>query len=131
MQEANGLLGATTNALSIGGWAAAAGLLAIAPISSFFALNAASFFISALFIARIVQNGSLTASKTESPRIREAFLAIRPLPAIAIATIVLGLTVTVSSGTWIAGVPDLVRDVLHRGAGGFSIVMVGYAVGKR
>src|SRR5690348_8398739 len=28
VQEANGLIGATTNALSIGGWAAAAGLLA-------------------------------------------------------------------------------------------------------
>ena len=53
VQEANGLLGATTNALSIGGWAAAAGLLAIAPISTFFALNAASFFVSALFISRM------------------------------------------------------------------------------
>ena len=42
----------------------------------------------------------------------------------------LGLAVTVSSGTWIAGVPDLIRVVLHRGAGGFSIVMVGYAVGS-
>ncbi|HYL60825.1 MAG TPA: MFS transporter, partial [Candidatus Acidoferrales bacterium] len=30
----------------------------------------------------------------------------------------------------ITGVPELVRDVLHREAGGFSIVMVGYAVGS-
>ncbi len=77
-----------------------------------------------------MQRGSSAAIGTESPRIREAFEAIRPLPAIAIGTIVVGLSVTVSSGTWIAGVPDLIRDVLHRGAGGFSIVMVGYAIGS-
>jgi MFS family permease len=128
--EANGLLGATTNALSIGGWAAAAGLLAIAPISTFFALNAASFFLSALFISRIAQSGTVATASSEPPRIREAFAAMRPLPAIIVGTIVLGLAVTFSSGTWIAGVPDLIRDVLHRGAGGFSIVMVGYALGS-
>jgi len=130
VQEANGLLGATTNALSIGGWAAAAGLLAIAPISTFFALNAASFFISALFISRIAHKGAVAIASLEPPRIREAFDAMRPLPAIAIGTIVVGFAVTVSSGTWIAGVPDLIRDVLHREAGGFSIVMVGYAIGS-
>jgi DHA3 family macrolide efflux protein-like MFS transporter len=130
VQEANGLLGATTNALSIGGWAAAAGLLAIAPISTFFALDAASFFISALFISRIVQRGAVASASLEPPRIREAFEAMRPLPTIAIGTVVVGLAVTVSSGTWIAGVPDLIREVLHRGAGGFSIVMVGYAIGS-
>ncbi len=128
--EANGLLGATTNALSIGGWAAAAGLLAIAPISTFFALNAASFFVSALFINRILQTGMVASPSSEPPRIREAFAAMRPLPALAIGTVVVGLAVTVSSGTWIAGVPDLIRDVLRRGAGGFSIVMVGYAIGS-
>src|SRR5579864_7367302 len=98
VQEANGLLGATTNALSIGGWAAAAGLLAIAPISTFFALNAASFFISALFIGGIARKGVVAIARVDAPRIREAFDAIRPLPAIAIGTIVLGLAVTVSSG---------------------------------
>jgi hypothetical protein len=38
--------------------------------------------------------------------------------------------VTISAGTWIGGVPTLVRDALHHGAGGFSIVMVGYAIGS-
>jgi hypothetical protein len=37
--------------------------------------------------------------------------------------------VTISAGTWIGGVPTLVRDHLHEGAGAFSIVMVGYAAG--
>ncbi|HLX36882.1 MAG TPA: MFS transporter [Candidatus Binataceae bacterium] len=130
VQEANGLIAATTNALSIGGWAAAAGLLAVAPISTFFALNAASFFLSALFISGIAPREVASIDGAAPPRIREAFDAMRPLPAIAIGTIVIGLAVTVSSGTWIAGVPDLVRNVLHRGAGGFSIVMVGYAIGS-
>ena len=112
VQEANGLLGATTNALSIGGWAAAAGLLAIAPISTFFALNAASFFVSALFISRIARREAMTIASSEPPRIREAFDAMRPIPALAIGTVVVGLAVTVSSGTWIAGVPDLIREVL-------------------
>ena len=44
--------------------------------------------------------------------------------------IVLGVAVTISAGTWIGGVPTLVRDALHHGAGGFSIVMVGYALGS-
>jgi MFS family permease len=130
VQEANGLLGATTNALSIGGWAAAAGLLAIAPVSTFFALDAASFLVSALFIGRIAHSGAVAIANPEPPRIREAFAAMQPLPALAIGTVVVGLAVTVSSGTWIAGVPDLIRDVLRRGAGGFSIVMVGYAIGS-
>lgn len=130
VQEANGLLGATTNALSIGGWAAAAGLLAVAPISTFFALNAASFFLSAIFISGVVPPVSATPVNPEAPRIREAFAALRPIPALASGVVVLGLAVTISAGTWIAGVPELVRSVLHRGAGGFSIVMVGYAIGS-
>jgi hypothetical protein len=42
----------------------------------------------------------------------------------------LGLAVTITAGTWIGGVPTLIRDALHHGAGGFSIVMAGYAAGS-
>ena len=42
----------------------------------------------------------------------------------------LGLAITISAGTWIAGVPEYVRTVLHRDAGGFSLLMVGYAAGS-
>jgi hypothetical protein len=42
----------------------------------------------------------------------------------------LGVAVTLTSGTWIGGMPTLIRDTLHHGAGGFSIVMVGYAAGS-
>jgi MFS family permease len=130
VQEANGLIGATTSALSIGGWAAAAGLLAIAPLSMFFALNSISFFVSAALISGIARrHGTGGEPAAEPPRIREAFAALRPIPALVAGVIVLAVAMTISSGTWIAGVPELVRDVLHRGAGGFSIVMVGYAIG--
>ena len=36
---------------------------------------------------------------------------------------------TITTGCWIAGVPTLIRDSLHHGAGGFSVVMIGFAVG--
>jgi MFS family permease len=131
VQEANALIGATTNALSIGGWAVAAGLLAIAPLSTFFALNSISFFVSAALISGIARRDVTDLSlHTEPPKIREAFAALRPIPTLAAGVIVLGVAVTISAGTWIAGVPELIRDVLHRGAGGFSIVMSAYAIGS-
>ena len=131
VQEANSLIGATTNALSIGGWAAAAGLLALTPISTFFALNSISFFVSAALISSISRrDGTGVSMNQEPPRIREAFAAMRPIPTLAAGVIVLGIAITISSGTWIAGVPEMVRDVFHRGAGGYSIVMIGYALGS-
>jgi len=129
-QEANSLVGATTNALSIGGWAAAAGLLALVPISTFFALNAASFFLSAAFIGTIRRSSSAAPVHAEPPRLREAFAALRPMPTLAVSVVVLGLAMTLSAGVWITGVPELVRTKLQRDAGGFSLVMVGYAVGS-
>ncbi len=126
---ANGLLGATTNAVSIGGWAAAAGLLAIVPLSGFFALNSLSFFASALLLAGIAVPAT-RAAHAEPPRLREGFAALRPLPWLAAGVAMLGLGVTLSSGTWIGGVPQLVHDRLHHEAGGFSVVMVGYALGS-
>jgi MFS family permease len=130
VQAANGLVGATTNAISIGGWAAAAGLVAVLPVSAFFALNAASFVISAALIAGVKRARVAAASDAGPPRLREGFAALRPLPTLATAVVVLGAAVTISSGTWIAGVPELVRGTLHHGAGGFSLVMVGYALGS-
>ncbi len=41
----------------------------------------------------------------------------------------LGLAVTIAAGTWIAGVPELVSENLDREAGGFALVMTGYAAG--
>jgi MFS family permease len=49
---------------------------------------------------------------------------------LAAAVIVLGVAITIESGTWIVGVPQLVRTELSHGPGGFSLVMIGYAVGS-
>jgi len=129
VQQANALVQGTAQALSVGGWALAAALVAVLPISTFFAVNAASFVISAAFIARLRVRRA-RATHVEPPRLHEGFAALRPRPSLAVGVVVLGVAVTVSSGTWIGGVPTLVRDALHHGAGGFSFVMVGYALGS-
>jgi MFS family permease len=129
VQQANALVQATVQTLSIGGWALAAGLVLVLPVSAFFAVNAVSFLVSALLIARI-RSGHGRSAHAEAPHIREGLAALAPRRALAIAVIVLGVAVTISSGTWIGGVPTLVRDTLHHGAGGFALVMVGYALGS-
>jgi len=128
VQAANGLVRASAEAVRVGGWAAAAGLLVFMPLSVFFLFNAASFFVSALLIAGVrVRRAEGEAVTT--PRIREGFAALRPRRALAIGVVVLGMAVTISSGTWMVGVPQLVRKTLDLGAGSFSLVAGAYAVG--
>jgi Transmembrane secretion effector len=129
VQQANSLVRASVEALTIGGWAVAAGLLAVLPISAFFALNAATFLASAALLATIAPRRAASGAKTGMRELAAGVAALRPHRALAVAVVVLGLAVTVSAGTWIVGVPELVRANLDRGAGGFSLVMVGYAVG--
>jgi MFS family permease len=129
VQQANALVTSTAQAVSVGGWALAAGLLAFLPLSAFFALNAASFFVSALLIGGVRRTRADRGRET-APRVREGLAALRPLPALAAAVAVLAVVKTISSGTWIGGVPTLVRDTLGQGAGAYSLVMVGYALGS-
>ena len=130
VQQANGLVRATADALSVGGWALAGLLLVVMPISAFFALNAASFFLSAVFLLGVRTKGRIGGPDAERPRISEGFAALRPLPVLAASVVVLGLAVTLSSGTWIVGVPELVRSTLGLGAGSFSLVAAAYAFGS-
>jgi MFS family permease len=131
VQQANGLVRATADALSVGGWAFAGLLLTVLPISAFFALNAASFFLSALLLAGVrARARPLSDAGEDRPRIREGFSALRPRRALAAAVVVLGVAVTLSSGTWIVGVPELVRSTLDLGAGSFSLVAASYAFGS-
>jgi MFS family permease len=128
VQQATSLVRATGDGLAVAGWALAALLLAIVPLSAFFALNAASFLLSAALLAGVsVRRG---AADPERPRIREGFTPLRRLPLLAGAVIVLAVAVTISSGTWIVGVPELVRSELGRGAAAFSLVAAGYALGS-
>jgi MFS transporter, DHA3 family, macrolide efflux protein len=129
VQQANALVQGTVQALSIGGWAVAAALLAFIPVSVFFAVNAVTFFVSAALIAGL-RHGREHDEHAATPRLREGFAALQPRPLLAAAVLALGVAVTITSGTWIGGVPTLVRDTLHHGAGAFSIVMAGYAAGS-
>ncbi len=129
VQQANALVQATAQTLSIGGWAVAAALLTFMPISIFFAFNAASFFVSAALIARIRHAGEHDPHAPR-PTIRAGLAALRPFPVLAASVVALGVAVTITAGTWIGGIPTLVRDGLHHGAGGFAIVMTGYAAGS-
>ena len=129
VQRANALVQSTTQVLSIGGWALAAAFLTFMPVSVFFGVNAVSFFVSAALLARI-RHGGEHDHHGEAPQLRAGLAALKPRPMLAAGVVALGVAVTITSGTWIGGVPKLVRDTLHHGAGGFSIVMVGYAAGS-
>jgi MFS family permease len=131
VQQANGLVRATAEALSVGGWAVAAGLLAVLPVSAFFALNAATFMFSAAILATVRSAGGRPADPDAArlADIAAGFQAIRARPFLAASVVALGLAVTIAAGTWIAGTPQLVSENLDRAAGGFSLVMTGYAIG--
>jgi hypothetical protein len=131
VQHANGLVRATAEALSVGGWAVAAGLLAVLPVSAFFAVNAATFLLSAAILARVGTGGSGAAGSGADARrdLAAGFEALRARPFLAAAVVALGLAVTIGAGTWIAGAPQLVSQNLDRAAGGFSLLMTGYALG--
>lgn len=128
VQAANGLVRATADALSVTGWALAALLLAAVPLSAFFLLNAISFAVSAALLAGVRARRAVVHD--EPQHIMEGFAALRPLPMLAAAVGVLAVTVTISSGTWIVGVPELLRSDLGRGAAAFSLVAAGYALGS-
>jgi MFS family permease len=129
VQRANAFVQSAVQSISIGGWAVSAALLMFMPVSVFFAVNAASYFVSAALLSRL-RHGGEHDPHAEAPQLRAGLAALKPRPALAFGTLALGLAVTVTAGTWIGGVPKLVSDTLHHGAGGFSIVMVGYAVGS-
>ncbi len=128
VQAANGLVHATANALSIGGWAVGALLLAVLPVSAFFAVDAASFFISGAIILTL-HTGRVAADEHGSSSLRAGIAALKPLRALTTGVITFGVAMTIATGIWIGGIPQFVRTSLHHGAGGFSIVMIGFSVG--
>jgi MFS family permease len=131
VQQANGLVRATADAVGVGGWGLAAALLTILPLSAFFALNAASFFISAALLGGThPRPAQAELAGTTWIQIRDGFRALQIIPVLAAAVAVLGVAITIESGTWMVGVPDLVRSELGREGGGFAIVMLGYAIGS-
>jgi len=130
VQGANALVQASADAVWLAGSAVAAALLAFVPLSAFFALNAGSFAASALLLSGLRGFDRGVAAEGERPRVREAFTILRPHVWLTAAVVALGVAVTISSGTWIVGVPELVRRGLHGGAATFSLLVVAYALGS-
>lgn len=130
VQAANALVRASADALWLGGSAVAAALLTVVPLSTFFALNAGSFVLSALLLSGLPRLASAAPVGVAPPRVREAFTVLRPHPWLAAAVGALAVAVTISSGTWIVGVPELVRRGLDGGAGRFALLIVAYALGS-
>jgi hypothetical protein len=98
VQRANALVHATAQALSVGGWALAALLLLVLPISTFFAVDAATFLVSAALIWRL-RAGRGRAAHGEAPRLREGIAALRPLRALALAVVVFAVAMTITTGS--------------------------------
>lgn len=130
VQAANALVRSSADALWLAGSAVAAGLLSIVPLSAFFAVNAGSFLLSALLLSGLPSFDGPVYGDGTRPRLREAFTVLRPHPWLAASIATLGVAVTISAGTWIVGVPELVRRGLHGGAGRFSLLIVAYALGS-
>src|ERR671935_1519137 len=130
VQAANSLVRASADALWLGGSALAAALLTVVPLSTFFVLNAGSFVLSALLLSGLPTFPRPRHEEAAAPRVREAVTVLRPHPWLAAAVACLGVAGTISSRTWIVGVPQLVRHGLHGGAGRFSLLIVAYALGS-
>ena len=89
VQQANALVQATAQALSIGGWALAALLLAFLPVSTFFAVDAATFLVSAALIVRPAEPAAAGPPTASPPRLREGIAALgRDAPLVAAVVVV-------------------------------------------
>ena len=98
--------------------------------STFFAVDAATFFVSALLILGLRAGGGRAATRRGAAAARGDRRAAAAARALARPWSCSRVAMTITTGCWIAGVPTLVRDTLHEGAGGFSVVMIGFAVGS-
>src|ERR671935_926507 len=130
VQAANALVRASADALWLGGSALAAALLTVVPLSTFFALNAGSFVISALLLARLPAFARPRHEEGAAPRVREAFTVLWPRPWLAGAVARLSGPVAHSAWAWIGRPYQPRGHGLHGGAGRFSLLIVAYALGS-
>jgi transmembrane secretion effector len=130
LQQANGLVGATNNVLGIAGWAVAAALLAAVSVGSFFAVNAASYFVSAALLTR-VRSRAIEPPDDEAvqPQLRHGFTGMRVRPGLSAAVAMLGIGMTVMTGVWTVGIAELARSSLGHGASGLSLLLTATALG--
>jgi DHA3 family tetracycline resistance protein-like MFS transporter len=130
VQRANSLVNATNAGLNTAGWAVAAALLGFVSVGTFFAINAASFFVSALLVARIARRRPVpSAVGLVRPQLRDGFTGLRLRPGLPIAVAMLGAGMTVMTGVWTVGIAEIAHSTLQQGAAGLSLLLTATACG--
>ncbi len=129
VQPANGLISATNNVVSVSGWALAALLLSFVSVGSFFALNAASYVVSALLLWRIRRWPADSPEEGDPPQLLDGVASLRVRPGLGAAVAMLGLGMTVMTGVWTVGVAELAHSTLGHGASDFALLLAATSAG--
>jgi MFS family permease len=128
LQQANGLVTATNNVALLGGWAVAAALLTVVSVGSFFAINAASYFVSAALIARTQARPVAASTAPERRRLLAGVVGMGVRPGLRAAVAMHALGVTVNTGVWTVGVAEVAHSELGS-ASGLSLILTATALG--
>ena len=130
VQQANALVQATADGLSVGGWALAALPARVHPDLDVLRSRRGDVRDLGAPDPAAPRRPRERIAAAQSTSLREGIAALRPRRELSSAVVVFAVAMTITTGCWIAGVPTLISHALHHGAGGFSIVMIGFAVGS-
>jgi len=128
VQQANGLVTATNNVALLGGWAVAAALLTVVSVGSFFAINAASYFVSAALISRTRSRPIEVEPEPARSQLLAGVTGMRVRPGLRAAVAMHALGVTVNTGVWTVGVAEVAHSELAS-ATSLSLILTATAVG--
>jgi MFS family permease len=128
VQQANGLVTATNNVALLSGWAVAAALLTVVSVGSFFAINAATYFLSAVLIARTRPRPTEAPSEAEPRRLLAGVTGMRVRPGLRAGVAMHAVGVTVNTGVWTVGVAEVAHSELGS-APGLSLILTATALG--
>jgi predicted MFS family arabinose efflux permease len=130
VQQANGLIAATNNIVSVAGLALAAALLSVISAGSFFAVNAGSFLVSAALLLRVrARRAARVVEDTEESQLRTGISGLGVRPGLGAAVAMLGVGMTVMTGVWTVGIAELAHSRLGHGASGLSLLLSATALG--
>jgi hypothetical protein len=127
VQQANALLSGSYAVVGVAGQAAAAGLLTTLSAGDFFAVNAASFFVSATLLARLPHHAD-APDLAAAAEPAGGFGAVRVRPGLRTAIAMMALGTTVMTGVWTVGIVELARN-RYGGASSLSLLLMATAVG--
>ncbi len=141
LTSANSITSLSVQTGRVAGPALAAGIIALGGIPLAFALNAASFFISAACLLPLLGNATQPSAPPREPAetggniwrdLREGFTLVISLPWLWMTIAILAITNVTLSGPYSVSLPFLVKDQLHRDVGTlgtiYAIFPIGYLV---